>query len=256
MNHITGQILGQSVNIDTLYFAWACMLASLLVVTFLAFNLSNETNKFNTRQFLAESIFDFLRGVAKNQIGSRSDKFLFFLGSIFFFILFAYYAGLAPWKLGSAFSWWPMIPGEHGHSHPWHGASPCADINVTAGMAILVITTYVASGIFVGGFSYFQIFLPINFDHGKIKLNFIFFIEILDLIVRPLTLSLRLFANTFAGEILLSTFVVLCPLFIPSLALGFEAFVGVLQAFVFTMLAAVYIGAAIQHAEHAAHASH
>jgi F-type H+-transporting ATPase subunit a len=81
-------------------------------------------------------------------------------------------------------------------------------------------------------------------------------IEIMDLAVRPLTLSLRLFANTLAGETLLASFISMVALVLPVAILGFEMAVGVLQSFIFTILTAVYIGSAVQHAEHLLHDEH
>jgi F-type H+-transporting ATPase subunit a len=257
--HITGQILGQEVHLDTLYFAWACMGAILIAAAILRSGVSADINKYGHRQHLAEGFFGFIRSLTTMQIGKKvGDKFTFFVGSIFIFILIAYYAGLFPWKLGEFFSWWPRLPVVHGehHAHIWHGASPCADMNVTAGIAILVVIAYVGAGAAIGGWQYIQSYLPINISKKGITLNLMCLIELMDLLIRPLTLSLRLFANTVAGETLLATFIGLVALVIPIVMIGFEMFVGVLQAFLFTILASVYIGTAVQHAEHVAHGDH
>lgn len=250
-HHLETEMLGYTVHADTLYFSWACMGLILLASIFLVSGISSNPQKYGIRQFISESIYDFIRGLAKDQIGKRADSYVFFLGSIFVFVFVSYCAGLLPWKIGHLFHWWP---GEHGHL--WHGASPCADLNVTAGMALVVIVTYFFTGIFIGGWNYFQMFLPINISSKGISINLMCLIEIMDLVVRPLTLSLRLFANTVAGEVLVATFVGLVALVVPMFALGFEVFVGVLQAFIFTILSAVYIGAAVQHAEHHTELAH
>ncbi len=251
MHHITTQILGQTVHADTLYFAWAVMGLILVSALVLSTGMNADPLRYGKRQFIAESIYTFVRGLCENQIGKRGSNYVVLIGSIFLFILSGYYAGLLPWKMGALFSWWPRI----GH-HIWHGASPCADINVPAGIAVIVISVYVASGIIVGGWKYFQMFLPINIGAKGISLNPMCLIELMDLVVRPLTLSLRLFANTVAGETLLATFIALVALFLPVGILGFEMFVGVLQAFLFAILSTVYIGTAVQHAEHLAHDDH
>jgi F-type H+-transporting ATPase subunit a len=265
MDHIETHIFGQMVHADTLYFAWACMALILVFSLLLVSGLNADTNKFGKRQFFAEGIFSFIRNLTKDQIGKRGDSYVFFIGSIFIFILVNYYAGLLPWKMGALFAWWPQLPiheavghaAEHGHaSHPWHGASPCADINIPAAMATIVVLVYFLSGAMVGGFKYVQEFLPIKFNKGKISLNPMCLIEIMDLVVRPLTLSLRLFANTVAGETLLATFITLTVLIFPVFVLGFEMAVGLLQAFIFTILATVYIGTAVKHAEHLLHDHH
>ncbi len=265
MHHITSEILGNTVNIDTLYFAWACMALILLVAIVLGSGLSSEVSKYGVKQHLAEGIFGFIRSLTSNQIGKRGDNYVFFIGSIFLFILVSYYAGLLPWKMGSMFEWWPQLPSheaaEHGahhaaHGHPWHGASPCADINIPAAMSVCVIVVYFFTGVAVAGFKYIQMFLPINFGKKGISLNLMCLIELMDLIVRPLTLTLRLFANTVAGETLLATFIALVALVLPVAILGFEMAVGLLQAFIFTILSTVYIGGAVQHAEHLLHDDH
>ncbi len=252
MHHITTQILGQTVHADTLYFAWSVMALILLVSLFLVSGLSADTNRYSKRQFVAESIYGFIRGLCETQIGARGKNYVVLIGSIFLFIVSSYYAGLLPWKMGAMFSWWPSA----GHGQFWHGASPCADLNVTAGLALIVIAVYFISGVIIGGWKYFQMFLPINVGPKGISLNLMCLIELMDLLVRPLTLSLRLFANTFAGETLLATFIALVALVLPIGILGFEMFVGILQAFLFTILSTVYIGTAVQHAEHLAHDGH
>lgn len=272
--HITGEFLGQSVHIDTLYYAWVSMAVILAVAIFLSAGLNNDPEKYGARQLISESLYSFFRGLASEQIGKRGEKYIALIGSIFIFILINYYAGLLPWKMGEFFSWWPKLDAEHitngaNHAHEaaeglsshaahiWHGASTCADINVPAALAILVVVIYFFSGLMIGGWKYLQMFLPINYNKGKgISLNLMCLIEIMDLAIRPLTLTLRLFANTVAGETLLATFIGLVALVLPIVVLGFEMFVGVLQAFLFTILTCVYIGSAVQHAEHLIHDEH
>ena len=97
----------------------------------------------------------------------------------------------------------------------------------------------------------------------KAILPLVFFIELLQiLIVRPLSMAVRLFANLIAGHLLLVTFAVLCqalweatyigavlPFGLLVFLSGFEVLVAFLQAYIFTILAAVYIGGAM-HPEH------
>lgn len=287
MHHITGELFGNTVHLDTLYFAWALMILTIIGAVFLSSGVSKDIAKYSKRQIIAETLYNFVRGTVREQIGKkRGEAFVFFIGSIFLFILINYYAGLFPWKIGSLLEWWPQIPvheaGAHGHhavhNHPWHGASPCADINIPAGMALLVILAYFGTGISIAGFDYVQSFLPINIKDtikgkffafegidriqilplgGKaICLNILSLLELMDLIIRPLTLSLRLFANTVAGETLLATFIGLVALILPVFVLGFEMAVGLLQSFLFMILSTVYIAVAVQHAEHMVHDSH
>lgn len=262
MTHITTEILGNQVNADTLYFAWGCMGVLLVAGFLLAQGLKADPGTYSARQHFAEGLYKFFRQLCLDQIGPRGKHYTFYIGSLFLFIITAYYAGLIPWKLGSMFDWWPMLPAEHGahghHAagHPWHGASPCADVNVPTALALVSLVIYLLSGTLVGGFKYVQSFLPINFTKKGIKLNLMFLIELMDVAVRPLTLTLRLFANTVAGETLLAVFIGLVAVALPAGIVAFELFVGALQAFLFTILTTVYIGTAVQHAEHLVHDDH
>ena len=107
-------------------------------------------------------------------------------------------------------------------------------------MAFISLLTYILAGIKSGGIGYIlNYFKPLGF------------VEWLDLFVRPLTLALRLFANTIAGEVLVASILGLVALILPMFALAFELFVGLIQALVFSLLTTVYIGTAIAHSEHA-----
>lgn len=233
--HITGEVFGQKVHLDTLIYSWGIM-GALLISTFLMTrNLKVEGS--GAKQTILETIWGLIDGLTSAQIpANKSKNYIPLIGGMFIFILFAYWMGLMPWKVGEAFSWWPAL--DDGHA--WEGSSPAADINVTAGIALISVLTYLGAGIKVGGFKYIKMYNPFGLG----------IIEWLDLFVRPLTLSLRLFANTLAGEILVTSILGLVALFIPAFALAFELFVGVIQALVFSLLTTVYIGTAYAHGEH------
>lgn len=232
--HISGYLLGLKIHLDTLFFAWTIMIAILVITFLLTRNLKYDS--YSIKQSFLETIWNLINGLTSSQIGEKGKNFTPLIGGIFMFTLFAYWIGLMPWKVGEAFSWWPKLDnGVH-----WEGSSPAADINVTAGMALIAVLTYIATGIKYGGLGYIALFFkPLGF------------VEWLDIIVRPLTLSLRLFANTVAGEILVVSILGLVAVFVPMLAVAFELFVGVIQALVFSLLTTVYIGTALAHAEHA-----
>ena len=232
--HLTGEILGQKVHMDTLVFSWAIM-AALLFFSFL-FTRNLKIDGYGLKQTFLETIWGLINGLTSSQIpGNKGKNFIPLIGGIFIFTIFAYWIGLMPWKIGEAFSFWPHLDnGEH-----WEGSSPAADINVTAGMALISLLTYIAAGIKNGGWGYIlNYFKPLGF------------VEWLDMFVRPLTLSLRLFANTIAGEVLVASILGLVALVLPMFALAFELFVGLIQALVFSLLTTVYIGTAMAHSEH------
>lgn len=116
--------------------------------------------------------------------------------------------------------------------------SAITDFNVTAGLAALAIVTYLASGVKVHGHHYVGLFFwkPIAP------------LEWLDLVVRPATLALRLLLVITADEMLRSAFLEMCPVLLPSAVMAFEVFIALVQAFVFTLLTSIYVGAAV--AEH------
>ena len=233
--HLTSQILGQKVHMDTLVFSWAIM-AAILFFSFI-FTRKLKIDGYGLKQTMLETVWGLINGLTSSQIpGNKGKNFIPLIGGIFIFTIFAYWIGLMPWKVGEAFSFWPKLDtGEH-----WEGSSPAGDINVTAGMALISLLTYIAAGIKNGGWGYIlNYFKPLGF------------VEWLDMFVRPLTLSLRLFANTIAGEVLVASILGLVALVLPMFALAFELFIGLIQAFVFSLLTTVYIGTAMAHGEHA-----
>lgn len=121
--------------------------------------------------------------------------------------------------------------------------SPTADISVTAGLALVVFVLVHFLGLKLNNKHYlkhyfkpYPIFFPIN---------------LIETISKPVTLALRLFANIYAGEVLISTILMLSWIGTPFLIAwqGFSIFVGAIQAFLFTMLTMVYISQAAIHDE-------
>ncbi|MEC0248417.1 F0F1 ATP synthase subunit A [Paenibacillus chitinolyticus] len=131
--------------------------------------------------------------------------------------------------------------GKHASVAWWK--SPTADLSVTSALALMVFVMTNTLGLTQNTKHYlkhyfepFWFFLPLN---------------IIKELSKPLTLALRLFANIFAGEVLISTIMMLGVVGIPLLAVwqGFSIFVGAIQAFLFTILTMVYISQATVHHE-------
>jgi F-type H+-transporting ATPase subunit a len=72
-------------------------------------------------------------------------------------------------------------------------------------------------------------------------------VELISHSARPLSLTLRLWANMLAGEQVSTTFVALTKIFIPIVFIGLHSFACILQAYIFMMLAMVYVGGAVSH---------
>ena len=144
-----------------------------------------------------------------------------------------------------------MVDAAH-HTEAALFKSPNSALNVTASMAIIVFLLCQFYAIKTNGIAgYFKEFVIPNPLHILTELS------------RPLSLSLRLFGNIFAGGVLVHTMLGIAP-FITFMFLGLELFVGVVQALIFTMLTLVFLSIAVtphhahdeQHGEATAAAHH
>ena len=208
-------------NVDTLVTMWAAMLFLILVSFIATRNLSIFPSKL---QLVFEKILGYFKDLTDGMIGPDGKKHFPLIVSLFLFIVTANLMGQLPLK---------MIELKHGEM-----ASPTNDINLTAGLAIIVLVYYVTAGLikkkgkfFLHEFSFVGIISML--------------VEILELFTRPLTLALRLFGNILAGEILISALLALCAWGLPLPIMFFEILVACVQALVFTMLTTVYIATAV-----------
>ena len=216
-------IFGQNMtfNMDTLVAMWAAM-GFLLIISFIATrNLSIFPTKI---QILFEKILGYFDGLVSGMINKDGRKHFPLITSLFLFIVTANLMGQLPLK---------MIELKQGEI-----ASPTNDINLTAGLAVIVLIYYVTAGI-------------IKKKHKFLlhELSFVgiisMLVEILELVTRPLTLALRLFGNILAGEILITALLGLIAWGLPLPIMFFEILVACVQALVFTMLTTVYIATAV-----------
>ena len=191
---------------------------------------------------LFESMVLFIRDkVARPAIGGHgADKFLPFLWTLFFFILFCNLLG--------------MIPG---------GASPTGNINVTGVLALMTLGAVIIAGSREMGAVGFWLGIVPHLDVPwwlKPPLwGLMFVIEVAGLLIRHVVLAVRLFANMMAGHIVLAVilgFILVAQgpiayLVTPASVLGvvtlslLELFVAFLQAYIFTFLSALFIGSAV-----------
>lgn len=208
-------------NMDTLVAMWAAM-AFLLVVSFIA---TRKLTIFPTKlQYVLESILGYFSNLVNGMIHKDGQKHFPLIASLFLFIVTANLMGQLPLK---------MIELKHGEI-----ASPTNDINLTAGLAVIVLVYYVAAGLMKKKHKF--LLHEISFV-GIISM----LVEILELFTRPLTLALRLFGNILAGEILITALLGLCAWGLPLPIMFFEILVACVQALVFTMLTTVYIATAV-----------
>jgi F-type H+-transporting ATPase subunit a len=221
------------VHIDTLLMSWIAMGGILLTCAAITSNMVVE-GPGGGAQATLEGIYTFIADIAKGSIGEhRYRGYLPLLCGLFLFILVSNLLGIMPYRLLENMSWWPHVEGK-----AFEVAAATTDFNVTAGLAALAIVTYLGSGVKVHGHHYVGLFFwkPIAP------------LEWLDLVVRPATLALRLLLVITADEMLRSAFLEMCPVLLPSAVMAFEVFIALVQAFVFTLLTSIYVGAAV--AEH------
>ena len=213
--HWVGYIGNFQVHYDTLITMWAAM-AFIIVVSFL---LTRNLQIIPTKgQAISEKIMDFFLDALKGI--KNGEKHIPLIGSLFLFILFANLMGQLPLKL------FHLKQGEF--------ASPTNDLNMTAAMAIVVLIYYLFEGFKNKGLH--AIFHGFTVD-GIIET----LIDFLDMVTRPLSLSLRLFANIYAGEILVFAITSIFAFFAPIPIMLFEVFVAFVQAYVFMLLSIAYI---------------
>ncbi len=176
-------------------------------------------------QNVMEVFADFLLTLARNNIGHHwGDKFYPLIGTIFLYILTCNFMGL--------------IPGFE---------APTSNINMTASMAVPVFLIYQFYGIKVHGLKYLNHFLgPMRSIYALPLMIMMFFIEIIGHLVRPITLSVRLFGNMMAKHTLMIILGILAPAIIPIAILGLGVLVSVVQAFVFTLLTTLYLAGAVE----------
>lgn len=199
-----------------------------------------------------EAILEFLLGYFDQVTGSRkkSLQFLPFVGSLFFFILLSNWMGLLP-GTGSIGVWQIM----HGELELVPVLRPAnSDLNLTLAMALLsVVGSHIVGMVSVGFFVHWNRFIQLGslwkairtLNPMKILVGFVEFIvgflEIVSEVAKVASLSLRLFGNIFAGEVLITVISSLMSYFVPLPFMFLEILVGLIQATVFSMLTLVYL---------------
>ncbi len=189
-----------------------------------------------------EAIILFIRDdIARPAIGGHgADHFLPYLWTAFFFVLFNNLLG--------------MFPGM---------ASPTGNVNVTGVLGLMTLGVVMSAGIKeLGVAGYFLGLVPHIDVHPVLKLflwPLMFVIEVVGLLIKHIVLAVRLFANMFAGHVVLAVILgfilaakgVLFYFVMPASIMGvvllslLELFVAFLQAYIFTFLSALFIGAAV-----------
>jgi F-type H+-transporting ATPase subunit a len=174
-------------------------------------------------QLTFEAIYGFVLGQTHEGVEHGGAKYVNFFGTLFIFILFMNMIGI--------------IPGFE---------SPTMTAAVPAGCAMAVFMYYNYMGFREHGVGkYLKHFAGPMPALAPLMIP----IELISHLARPLSLTIRLYANMFAGEQVTMAFLGLTYLVLPSLFMGLHAFVAFLQAFIFMLLTILYVGAAVGHEE-------
>jgi F-type H+-transporting ATPase subunit a len=189
-----------------------------LLVYFVAVRLTLDVERPAPVQHLAEAIHGFVSEQGESIIGHGYERYISFVTVVALFVLLCNLLGL--------------IPGLK---------SPTADVVVPFGCAILTFLYYNYNGIRTHGFGYIKQFLgPVWW------LSWLLFpIELISHMARLLSLTVRLYANIFAGDMVILAFFSLIPIGFPLLFMGLHVMVAFVQAFLFMALALIYLSLAV-----------
>ena len=174
------------------------------------------------RQSLLEMVFTLFEGLATDTIGPEGKKYLPVIGTVGLFIFSCNLIGLVPGFM-----------------------SPTSKLNVTVGCALVVFFYYHAQGVRAQGLRYFKHFLGPIPALAPLMIP----IEIISHFSRPVSLSMRLFGNIFAEELLIVIMASIVPFLLPLPFMAVAIFTSIIQAFVFVLLACIYIAGAVAHEE-------
>lgn len=233
-HHPVITILGLDMNLDILV---SSILAAIIVVTLFSIaagaakrNGDGVPSKF---QLAFEILIEQIGGIAESSVGAGYKRFLGIGVTLFTFILTCNWLGALP-----------AIPIH------WHGKEyellppPTSDVNLPFAMAIVVIVWVNFESIRARGIGgYFGHFAQPFWPMTPINL--------IEEIIKPVTMTFRLFGNLFSGVLMVMVMTVLLPVYVVPIGeiiwKPFDMGIGVIQAFIFTLLTMLYMGMALSH---------
>ncbi len=206
----------------TNYVAMEILVAILLIIFFLVVRSRLSVDKPGGLQHIMEGIHGFIVGQSREIIGHHSERFTAFLVTLGLFILISNLLGI--------------VPGFE---------APTATPSVPLGCAIVAFFYYHAQGIKQHGAGYVKQFMGPMWWLAIIMVP----IEIISHLARVLSLTVRLFANMFAGDMVTMVFFSLVPIVVPVAFMALHIGVSFLQTYIFVLLTMVYLQGAVA-AEH------
>ena len=206
------------------------VLSALLILGFLHFSTSNKKIIPDKIQLISEMLYNFIAKMISDTAGSKAKPYFPFIFSLFTFVLMCNMIGMLPYSF-----------------------TVTSHIIVTMIMALFIFIAVTVIGFFKHGAKYLSIFVPSGVP--MVLLPLITVIEIISYLSRPISLSVRLFANMMAGHTMLKVFgsFVLSlgivggwlPLTFSVALTGLEILVAFLQAYVFAILTCIYLNDAL-----------
>ncbi len=203
------------ISVDTTVInQWIAMLLLFGLIYWLTRGLSDKPQ--TKKQALLEILIEFFHGLLEPNLGKKGRKYLPLVGTLFLFIL------------TMNLLW--FIPGL---------MPPTTDLSTTAGLALTTIITVQVIGILTNGFKGYL-------HHFAQPFAALAPLNVLEELVKPASLSLRLFGNMFGEKVAVTVLLILVPLFVPVPVMLLGVLMGVVQAFVFTLLTVVYLTTTIK----------
>lgn len=204
------------------------VLATFLSIVLLHFATRKKFLVPSKLQVVAESLYNFVHSMVESSIGKEGEKFFALVFSLFTFILFCNVLGMTPYSFTAT-----------------------SQIVVTLSLAMVCFVVITVYAIYRNGImGFLHMFLPSGVPLAMAPV--IFVIELFSFLIRPVTLSVRLFANLVAGHVLLKVvagFILslgivagVFPFLFSVIMTAFELFVAGLQAYIFAILVCAYLG--------------
>jgi F-type H+-transporting ATPase subunit a len=215
------------------------VMATTFVTALFLYSMSGASAVPNRLQSVSEITYEFVANMVRQNAGDAGMKYFPVIFTIFMFVLAMNLIGMIP------------LPGLGAFTVTSH-------IIVTFALAAFVFIGVTLIGIFKHGFGFLKLFVPSGVPIWLLPL--ITVIEIISYFTRPISLSVRLFANMMAGHTMLAvfgSFVVglgivggWVPFIFMVLLMGLEVLIAFLQAYVFAVLSCIYLNDALHASEH------
>ena len=206
------------------------VISAILITLLLLFGTREKRLIPNKIQLMSEILYNFISKMISDTAGKKAKPYFSFVFSLFIFILFCNMVGMLPYSF-----------------------TVTSHIIVTLTFAIFIFIGVTILGFIIHGFKYLKIFVPSGVP--MVLLPIISIIEIISYLSRPISLSVRLFANMMAGHTMLKVFggfVISLgiiggwlPLTFSVALTGLEILVAFLQAYVFAILTCIYLNDAL-----------